>query len=333
MFQLALPWVLLALPLPWFIWRFMPPLPTQSPSALKVPFFNHIRPMIEQKRHQIPRQTDLMTGFLIWSLLLLACSGPRWIGPPEPLTRDGYNIMLALDISLSMGVRDRVIHHQAATRLDVVKQTAQRFIHDRSQDKLGLILFGERAYLLSPLTYDHPTIIQRIDEATPGLAGQSTAIGDALGLAIKRLQTIPSQGRMIILLTDGANNAGILPPIKAAQIAHDKNIRIYTIGLGESTDISSFDQMFLSMNRGGSDLDEATLKKIARLTGGRYFRATNMQSLQNIYQSINRIEKVSQNQLTVRPQHEYYPWPLALALLLVLNMLLQPIKLIRRKTI
>ena len=177
-------------------------------------------------------------------------------------------------------------------------------------------MFGSRAYLQTPLTYDRQNVLLRIEDATAGLAGKTTSIGDALGLAVKRLQQVPAKGRLIVLLTDGVNNSGVLPPLKSAELARADGIKVYTIGLGSSVDPQTLNGLFLSMN-GASDLDEDTLKEVAEMTGGQYFRATDLNSLSRIYQEINRLETVSQQQATVRPQKEYYPYPLAGALLLL----------------
>ncbi|AHE68326.1 Mg-chelatase, subunit ChlD [Legionella oakridgensis ATCC 33761 = DSM 21215] len=250
-------------------------------------------------------------------MLLLALAGPRWVGEPRPLAREGYNIMLALDLSGSMELPDMMLHGRPVSRLTVVKRAAEQFVQERMGDKIGLILFGSRAYLQTPLTYDRQNILMRLEDATVGLAGKTTSIGDALGLAVKRLQNVPAQGRIIILLTDGANNSGVLAPMKAAELARADGIKIYTIGLGSQADPRALPSVFLNMNA-SADLDEETLQEVAKVTGGRYFRATDLQSLQRIYEVINQLEKVSQEQATVRPQHDYYPWPLALAFFLFL---------------
>jgi Ca-activated chloride channel family protein len=202
-------------------------------------------------------------------------------------------------------------------RLAVVKRAAEEFVQNRVGDRIGLILFGTRAYLQTPLTYDRHSVLLRIEDATVGLAGNTTSIGDALGLAVKRLQTVPKEGRMIILLTDGVNNSGVLPPLKAAELARDFGIKVYTIGLGATVDPQSFGGMFFDMNV-RADLDEETLKDVSKMTGGRYFRATDLNSLQKIYKIINQMETTSQEQASVRPQHDYYPWLLGFAIALFL---------------
>ncbi len=320
MFELGTPWILVLLPIPLLMWLFLPRVTMQLPAALKVPFFKAMMGIAEEEKHSLTKQAKLTYLLLIWILLLLALADPRWVGEPRPLARDGHNIMLTLDLSPSMAVNDMLLHDRQATRLNVVKRAAAQFVQNRTNDKIGLIVFGERAYLQTPLTYDHHNVLQRIEDATAGLAGKTTSIGDALGLAVKRLQNVPDKGRMIILLTDGANNSGVLAPLKAAELARDDKIKVYTIGLGSEADNQTFNGMFLSMNA-SADLDEKTLTSVAKMTGGRYFRATDMKSLQAIYQAINRMETVTQEQATIRPQHDYYPWPLAFAWLLFMYML------------
>ena len=317
MFELALPWVFMMLPLPWLVWFLIPRAPVQFPASLKVPFFNALVGLIDNERSPLAKHAKITLLFLIWVLLVLAAAGPRWVGEPQPLEREGYNIMLALDISGSMEMGDMMLQGRPATRLEVVKRAAEQFIHDRVGDKLGLILFGSQAYLQTPLTYDRHSVLMRVEDATAGLAGKTTSIGDAIGLAVKRLQNVPSKGRMIVLLTDGVNNSGVLAPLKAAELARQDEIKVYTIGLGAEIDPQAMGGLFFNMNV-SADLDEDTLKEVAKMTGGRYFRATDMQSLQSIYKTINQLERVSQEQETVRPQHDYYPWPLAMALFLFL---------------
>ena len=310
MFELACPLVLCILPLPWLIWFFVPRSRELISVIVKVPFFH----LLNTKKNSSHKKNiiRIIYWFLIWALLLFALAGPRWVGQPETLMREGYNIMLALDISPSMGMNDMVWNGRAVTRFQVVQYTAEKFVRERPDDRIGLILFGERAFLLTPLTYDHQTVLHRLEDATIGLAGKSTSIGDALGVAIKRLQHVPIKGRIIILLTDGVNNSGVLAPLKAAALAKEEHIKIYTIGLGSAQSASPFDRAFF--NRTPQDeLDEKTLQKISDLTNGKYFRATGLQSLEQIYQRIHKMAKVSQDHASVRPQHEYYPWPLALA--------------------
>lgn len=320
MFELAHAWVLLLLPLPWLVWFFYPRAKTPLTYAVKVPFFASIAKCIE-KMPATSAYKDVAIFFLIWMLLLLALSGPLYVGNPQPIAREGYNILLALDLSSSMQITDMSQNGHLVSRLAVVRRAAEQFVNDRTGDKIGLILFGTQAYLQTPLTYDRQNVLQRIQDATVGLAGNTTSIGDALGLAVKRMQNVPKKGRIIILLTDGANNSGVLAPLKAAELAKTDGIKIYTIGLSSDIDPQSFGGMFLQVNA-GADLDEDTLKDIASMTNGRYFRATDLQSLKEIYQTINQMEKVEDKATAVRPQYEYYMWPLALALVLFMGWLM-----------
>ncbi len=315
MFEIVAPWILILLPLPFLLWYLLPRAKVKLPTALKIPFFEAMVGIVEQEKRSISAQSLLLIPALIWMLLVIALSGPRWVGEPRPVEREGYNIMMALDLSGSMEITDMLLHGRPASRLIVVKRAAEQFVKERSGDRIGLILFGTRAYLQTPLTYDRHSVLMRIEDATAGLAGKTTSIGDAIGLAVKRLQDVPKQGRIIILLTDGANNSGVLVPLKAAELAKEDGIKIYTIGLGSEADPRALTNDFFNMNA-SADLDEDTLTKIADMTDGRYFRATDAESLNSIYQTINQLETVKQEQATARPQKEYYFWFVGLALLL-----------------
>lgn len=322
MFELTHPWVLTLVFLPLLIWKLIPKAQMTLPVALKIPFFNGLTTALMNETHHHSDKPKAIIGLflLIWSLLILALSNPCWIGKPIPFTREGHHIMLALDLSPSMSVEDMPFNGHFVSRLDVVKRAAKEFVHNRMNDHVGLILFGERAYLQTPFTFDTHSILERIDDASAGLAGKSTSLGDALGLAIKQLQTVPKKSRVVILLTDGANNSGALAPLKAAELAYQDHIKVYTIGLGANTHANDFNGMFLSMNT-SAELDEGTLKLIAAKTKGRYFRATDLHSLQTIYQAINAMETVKQNTVIIQPKQEYYPWPLSVAWILLIYFL------------
>ena len=317
MFELATPWALVVIPLPLIIWYLLPRATVKLPIALKIPFFDALVGKLEQERRSISAQSLLLIPALIWLLLVFALAGPRWVGEPRPVAREGYNIMMALDLSGSMEIPDMLLHGRPASRLAVVKRAAEQFVQDRTGDRIGLILFGTRAYLQTPITYDRHSVLMRIEDATAGLAGKTTSIGDAVGLAVKRLEDVPDTGRVIILLTDGANNSGVLAPLKAAELAEEDGIKIYTIGLGSEADPRALSTDFLMPNA-SADLDEETLKKMAEMTGGQYFRATDTETLHAIYKTINQLEATTQEQSTIRPQKEYYSWFVGLALLLCL---------------
>ena len=203
-----------------------------------------------------------------------------------------------------MRQRDMRIGGQIVNRLVAVKSVVGEFVAQREGDRLGLILFGEQAYLQTPLTFDRKTLQTLLYEAQLGFAGSNgTAIGDAIGLAVKRLQDRSENHRVVILLTDGANNSGALDPIKAAQLASRAKVKIYTIGVGA---------------RGASGLDEQTLSEVAKITGGQFFRARNPAELDAIYQELNRLEPVDQEAETIRPTISLYHWPLSIAFVLSL---------------
>lgn len=322
MFEIAWPWVLLLIPLPLLVWFLLPRVPVEFPVALRVPFFNAMKDLVDNQPLFMKKNTMGILS-LCWILLICALAGPRWVGDPLPLEREGRNIMLTLDLSGSMDLADMYLKGRPVSRLTVVRRAAELFVQQRVGDRIGLILFGTRAYLQTPLTYDRKAVLQRLEDATVGLAGQTTSIGDALGLAVKRLQDVPAKGRVIILLTDGANNSGVLPPLKAAELAKMDKIKVYTIGLGAESDPRA-GAFFYNVNA-SSDLDEKTLKAVADLTGGQYFRATDPKSLEEIYQKINQLETITQEQATLRPEIDYYPWPLGGALFLFCYWLLSQV--------
>ncbi len=319
MFNFAWPWLLLILPLPLLVRWLLPPFSTRS-AAIKIPFFNALRTTIGSSRWHFSNATNLgrlILASLIWILLVLAAAGPQWLGKPINLPRKGRNIMLAVDLSGSMATPDMTWHGKPATRLQVVKQVADRFIQQRVGDRLGLILFGTRAYLQTPLTFDRTTVQQMLNDATVGLAGPRTAIGDAVGLAIKRLQHYPNDSRVLILLTDGGNNSGHVLPIDAAKVAAKEHIRIYTVGLGAERMVVQgiFGPQVVNPSAG---LDEKMLQAVAKITGGLYFRAKNPQDLAHVYHSLDQLEPIASGKATYRPITQLYPWPLGLAFLLVL---------------
>jgi len=214
------------------------------------------------------------------------------------------------------------LNNKPANRLAVVKQVVSNFIEQRSGDRMGLILFGSNAYLQAPLTFDARTVSTFLNEAQIGLAGKKTAIGDAIGLTIKRLQDNPEQSRVMILLTDGANTAGEIEPLKAAELAASNGVKIYTIGLG--ADVMEVSSFFGTRKVNPSrDLDENALREIARQTGGAFFRARDTEELQKIYQFIDDLEPTEKDPEIYRPQQSLYHWPLAIAFIISLLIALQ----------
>lgn len=319
MLTLGWPWLLLLLPLPLLLRALLTPArPTQG-LALRLPSLAGLAALTAGP---LPaRRARLALAALIWALLVLAAARPQWIGAPIALPMSGRDLMLVVDISGSMDLPDYSLAGQPATRLDVVKQTAGRFIERRTQDRIGLILFGTRPYVQTPLTYDRATVAQMLDEAIVGLAGIDTAIGDALGLAVKRLQALPPGQQVIVLLTDGDSNAGALAPLTAAGLAADAGIRIYSIGMGGP--VGQDTSAGFRVEQEADDLDPATLRALAERTGGHAFIATDAAQLERVYALLDQLEPNIRTERTWRPTRDYYPWPAAAALLLSLLLALR----------
>lgn len=314
------PWIVLLLPLPWLVRRLLPAASSSEP-ALRAPFYDDWRELSESQGGNTIRQGLLpgATLWLLWGLLLVAAARPIWIGEAIELPNNGRDLMLAVDISGSMRVEDMQVGQHIIPRVEAVRQLGGSFIERRLGDRLGLILFGSKAYVQSPLSFDTTTVKGFLTEAQIGFAGQETAIGDAIGLAVKRLRERPAESRVLILLTDGQDTASNVKPIDAARLAAKLKIKIYTIGIGadEMTVPGMFGSSFGSRKVNPSvDLDEEGLQKIASLTGGQYFRARNPQELANIYGLLDTLEPVEQDAETYRPRQSLSYLPLLLALAL-----------------
>jgi len=336
-------WAFIALPLPILVYYIVPATKEKSGAALKVPFIKDFR---SPKEFSYPKRQKLMVkalGFLAWSLLIIATARPQWFGEIIELPVSGRDLLLAVDLSGSMEIEDFVIKGKPVDRLTATKFVARDFIDRRVGDRLGLILFGRQAYLQTPLTFDRETVKTLLLESVIGLAGRETAIGDAIGLAIKRFRRMDTDSedtakdaniesdkenasqihtdKILILLTDGANTAGEIEPLKAAKIAAQEGLKIYTIGVGaDEMKVRSF--LGTRTVNPSKDLDEETLSKIAQLTGGKYFRAKNTKGLDIIYNLLDELEPIVQESLSFRPKKSLYPWPLGLALAIISLVLL-----------
>ncbi len=320
-------WVLALLPLP-FVLRYVTGYrgnQSSAEGALNVPFFERLSAQFgttQRTEKTLWWQWLLLT--LSWCLLVLALCRPTWVGEKIPLPVAGRDIMLAVDLSGSMDERDLGTR---GNRLDVVKATADAFIQRRVGDRVGLIFFSDRAYLQAPLTFDREVVRELLDEANVGLTGQRTAIGDAIAIGLKRLRESFAQtpttthdkhqsrhdSQVLILLTDGANNAGVTEPQQATAIAKKLGIKIYTIGVGGKGRVVNtvFGKQLLQT----SDLDEPALQAIAKATGGRYFRATDPDELEAIYQAIDQLEPIDRDPDFLRPELALYYYPALLSLL------------------
>ncbi|MDD9962998.1 MAG: VWA domain-containing protein [Gammaproteobacteria bacterium] len=324
MIEWVWPYVLLLAPLPallrW-LWR---PLANRQ-AALTVPDVSSFRLQPESALTGRTRRLHWRPAllWLAWLALLTAAARPQWTGEPVTLPTTGRDLMLAVDISGSMGTEDMQLADQLVDRLTVVKQVVADFVAARQGDRVGLILFGTNAYLQAPLTFDLASVERLLNEAPVGIAGGKTAIGDAIGLAVKRLRTHPDGDRVLILLTDGANNVGEVAPTKAAELAAAEAIRIYTIGVGaeQMRMPGIFGALGSRLINPSAELDEDTLTRIADATGGRYFRARNTAKLLEIYDIIDALEIIEQDPETYRPISALYFWPLALAWVLICALL------------
>jgi len=322
MIELLWPWVFAFVLLPPLVWWVLPSAKRHTSSALRVPFYTELEKLSGQTYSSslhVQHRALAALAVLIYLLLLLATARPQWLGEPIEIPVSGRDLMLAVDISGSMQEKDLQVNGRPVDRLNVVKAVLDEFIQRREGDRLGLLLFGEQAYLQTPLTFDRKTVATMLRESFIGLAGErATAIGDAIGLAVKRLRDRPADNRVLILLTDGSSNAGALRPDKAAELAAQAEVKIYTIGVGASQmKVRGFFGQTQTVNP-SRDLDEKTLKFIAEETGGRYFRARDTQELEQIYQLLDELEPVEAEAEVFRPITPLYPWPLGAALLLSL---------------
>lgn len=319
MITFAWPWLFAVLPLPLLVRLWLPAAQPQLGAALRLPFYHQLAAADAGRPGRSTRLRQLL-AWLAWSLLVLAAARPQWLGEPVQLPLAGRDLMLAVDVSGSMEQEDYRLSGRSVNRLQVVKAVAGRFIERRAGDRLGLVLFGSRAYLQTPLTYDRETVRTMLQESVIGLAGRETALGDAIALSIKRLRQQPEDNRVLILLTDGANTAGAITPLDAAWLAAQAKVRIYTIGIGGGpVGVASPFGMLLQQ---GSDLDPATLQAVAQATGGRFFQATDARQLEAVYEELDRLEPSVRDRRFFRPMRALYMWPAAAALLISVGLAL-----------
>ncbi len=327
MLTFAWPLIALALPLPWLIRRLLGRAQGERLRALRVPFADAMISAESGARSGPGRPWLLWLATLAWLLLIAASCRPQWLGEPIEMPISGRDMLLAVDLSGSMEMKDFSLNGEKVDRLQATKAVAREFIQRRQGDRIGLVLFGEQAYLQVPLTFDRTTVSTLLDEAEIGLAGQATAIGDAIGLAVKRLREQPDADKVLILLTDGANTAGSVEPLQAAQLAAQEGLKIYTVGIGADEMVvrSFFGNRRINPS---TELDEATLTAIAEQTGGRYFRARDTQQMATIYALLDELEPTVKEQQLFRPKTALYLWPLraslGLALIIALLKLWEP---------
>jgi len=286
--------------------------------AVKLPFYKELLKNLKHQKIKNKKSNLKIEIFLIiltWIFLILALMRPTWYGEPQPIDQKGRDIMLAVDISGSMEANDMTRNPQI-TRLDIVKQIAGDFIDKRQKDRLGLVLFGSQAFLHTPLTFDHKTVKKLLNDSLIGFAGNYTAIGDAIAMSVKYLKGNKS---VLILLSDGSNTSGSIQPLEAAKLAKEFNIKVYTIGIGPDAKSNPFFGY-------DNDLDESTLKSIAGITEGEYFRATNPDSLKKIYDQINKLEPELKDSKMFTPEKDLFYIPLSISfiicsILMIINLI------------
>ena len=313
MFEFTYLWMFFLLPLP-LLARYLLSAQKRSYTQVWIPLAQGIT----EKQSELQQQrVNAFIPWLVWLLLLGALAKPIWFGEPIRLLQESRDMIVSLDLSGSMQEKDMPLNGKNVDRLTLVKNLLNEFIGLRQGDRLGLILFADHAYLQTPLTFDLNTIKQMVYESELGLVGRQTAIGESIGLAIKRFVENENEQRVLILLTDGANTAGVIDPIQAAKQAAKNNITIYTIGIGAD---EMYRKSFFGTQRynPSADLDEKALTEIAKLTGGQYFRARNQEELQKIYQQLNTLEPIESDFLEFRPEKNLFYWPLSLATLILL---------------
>ncbi|MBW1838675.1 MAG: VWA domain-containing protein [Deltaproteobacteria bacterium] len=244
------------------------------------------------------------------ALLVMALARPQSGTKASEVLTEGIDIILCLDTSGSMQALDFKWNDERQNRLQVVKKVVSDFIKGRKNDRIGMVVFGEEAFTQCPLTLDYGVILSFLDQVEIGMAGDSTAIGSALGTCVKRLKELESKSKVVILLTDGRNNAGGVSPGTAADIAKTFNIKTYTIGVGTEGEVpflvdTIFGKKYVYQR---VDLDEDTLKEIAEITGGKYFRATNTRALEEIYKQIDKLEKTKVEVKEYMEYKELFGW-------------------------
>lgn len=255
---------------------------------------------------------------LLWIFLTLAMMRPQWLEPYTETEALGYDLMLAVDASHSMEAMDFTVQGRQVTRMAVLKGVLDSFVKNRSGDRIGLVVYGSMAYVLSPLTYDLMAVRTQLHNLTANIAGQGTAMGDAIGLGVKKLRERPEGSRVLILVTDGDSNAGLIPPREAARLAAHEGVRIYAIGVGSTQEQVQIYEDGQLTTRDDLTMDEEVLQQLAAFTGGAYFRASNTHALEEIYQRIDELEKTQANSRTMMIPHPLFRWPLLAALLVLL---------------
>ncbi len=335
MFEFHWPWAGLLLVLPVLARLFWPRPASEGESrvqgrrtVLLHPAVDELQRIFHGDRPRTPlaaRLHSLLLG-LLWVSLVVALMRPQWLEPHEEIRSTGYDLMLAVDTSHSMEALDFTVDGRQVSRMAVVKGVMGRFIEGRKGDRIGLVIFGSQAFILSPLTLDREAVRRLLDGVVPGIAGQGTAMGDAIGLGVKKLRERPPGSRVLVLIADGENTAGRIPPLQAARIAAQEGVRIYSIGVGSNRKhVPIYEgRPRRLVYRDDLGFDEANMRRIADITGGAYFRATDTHALEEIYRRINELEKSESERRSGFIPTPLYRWPLGMGLVSLLLLGLFP---------
>jgi Ca-activated chloride channel family protein len=310
--NLAYPWLLVLLPVPWLLQRWLPDYREARP-ALRVPFMDRLAAASGQTPGRGSTVLAGHTGqklllLVVWSLLIIALARPQWLEEPIVEERSLRDMLLLVDLSGSMEISDFIDEQgQQIDRLTAVKQVLSGFLEQRQGDRIGLIFFGSAPFVQAPFSDDLETLQTLLDEAIVGMAGPKTVIGDALGLALNLFEERDIEERVVILLTDGNDTGSVIPPDQAAQIAHDEGVIVHVVGVGSTT------------LEGEQPLDEKTLQAIASVSGGEYFKAEDQQGLESVYKTLDQLTPKKVEGRSYRPRSELYHWPLGGVMILFLG--------------
>lgn len=302
MLKFAWPWLFLLLPLPWIILSVFKKIKTKDSVTAPTIIFPKLAKLQQafadagSASRNIPLWQKILVG-IMWALLIVSLMRPELVNDIAYSKNVGYDLMLAVDLSRSMEIVDFSEKGKPLSRIAATKKVVANFVRHRVGDRVGLIVFAEQAFLTIPLTLDTRAASKLLDNLVVGMAGERTAIGDAIGIGVQNLRKRPESSRILILLTDGDDTASHIPPIEAAKIAKSDGIKIYTIGVGNK-------------------LDETLLEQMASMTGGIYYKVANVDDLQQVYSQIDQLEKSEATQKVVLIKTPLYHWPLLGALII-----------------
>ncbi|MFK7732178.1 MAG: VWA domain-containing protein, partial [Pseudomonadales bacterium] len=306
MIEFAAPWAFLLLPIPALVYWLSRP-HREAQNSLLLPFFNTLAKFSNTPPGSgavVPKRSWILNAWqtLAWCLLIVAACGPQKIGEPIERNKSARDLMVAVDLSGSMQTKDFYLTADTSNKVDrlsAIKSVLHEFAEQREHDRLGLIVFGDAAFLQTPFTEDHSAWRSLLDDTAIGMAGQSTVFGDAIGLAIKLFERSESLSRVLIVLTDGNDTGSKVPPVDAAKVAQQKGVTIYTIAIGDPATI------------GEEAMDTIVLQRVAELTGGKYYQALDREQLLTAYRAITDLEPELYETLSYRPRHSLFHWPLA----------------------